>query len=89
MSPPFAPLDAGTEASAREQLGEADAAVLAGRAPPSVRALVRDHDAVVRVTDAGGRVDSVDNASTVATASSATVVETVARVEGSRLPADD
>jgi iron complex transport system ATP-binding protein len=89
VAPPFAPLDAGTEASAREQLGEADAAVLAGRAPPSVRALVRDHDAVVRVTDAGGRVDSVDNASTVATASPATVVETVARVEGSRLPADD
>jgi len=89
VAPPFAPLDAGTEASAREQLGEADAAVLAGRAPPSVRALVRDHDAVVRVTDAGGRVDSVDNASTVATVSPATVVETVARVVGGRLPADD
>jgi iron complex transport system ATP-binding protein len=89
VAPPFAPLDAEAEASAREQLGGADVAVLAGRAPPSVRALVRDHDAVVRVTDPGAGTDPGGDASTVATASPATVVETVARVEGSRLPADD
>ena len=89
VAPPFAPLDAEAEASAREQLGGADVAVLAGRAPPSVRALVRDHDAVVRVTDPEAGTDPGGDASTVATASPATVVETVARVEGSRLPADD
>ena len=48
-APPFAPLDAATEAAARAEMEAADAVVLAGSAPPSVRALVRDHDAVVRV----------------------------------------
>ncbi|PSQ01123.1 ABC transporter [Halobacteriales archaeon QS_4_69_31] len=45
----FAPLDAATEAAARAEMEAADAVVLAGSVPPSVRALVRDHDAVVRV----------------------------------------
>jgi len=48
---PFAPVDAATEAAARDRLTAADVAVLAGPLPASLRALVRDHDAVVRVTD--------------------------------------
>ncbi|MFB6150800.1 MAG: ATP-binding cassette domain-containing protein [Haloarculaceae archaeon] len=52
-APAFAPVDARTEAAARDLLAAADVAVLAGRDPPAVAALVRDHDRVVRV-DGGG-----------------------------------
>ena len=62
---PFAPVDAATEAAARDSLAAADVAVVAGALPPSLHALVRDHDAVVRVTDdrAGqsGHDDEVGN----------------------------
>ena len=62
---PFEPVDAATEAAARDHLVAADVAVLAGDLPPSLRALVRDHDAVVRVTDRGtgrGQTGNVEGA---------------------------
>ena len=93
IAPPFAPVDAADEAAAREELAAADAAVLAGSVPSSVRALVRDHDAVVRVaaeegTESGREGDperppvdgdgrAVDR---VATATPETVVDAVERV---------
>jgi iron complex transport system ATP-binding protein len=94
VASPFAPVDATTEAAARDRLANADVAVLAGSVPPSVRALVRDHDVVVRVPGDGTRSGETDDASETdwradATASVATVVETVEHVAGEQASADD
>jgi iron complex transport system ATP-binding protein len=98
---PFAPVDAATEAATRDRLAAADVAVLAGPLSPTLDALVRDHDAVVRVTDgeAGRRPETaagvVPGTETTAEfrpdsrATPATVVETVERVARSPVAADD
>ncbi|MEF8853391.1 MAG: ATP-binding cassette domain-containing protein [Haloarculaceae archaeon] len=94
VASPFAPVDAATEAAARDHLASADVAVLAGTVPPSVHALVRDHDVVVRVpgdgTPSGPPGDAPDAGSRAdATTSVASVVEAVRRVAGERVSADD
>lgn len=94
VASPFEPVDAATEAAARDRFADADVAVIAGSVPPSVHALVRDHPVVVRVTDgtpdSGGPADGTDvNRRADATASPATVVETVERVAGEQVSADD
>lgn len=92
-APPFAPLDANSEAAARDGLTAADVAVVAGRAPPAIRALLRDAAPLVCVT-APGESGSADAATATAldaaaTADAGRVVETVRRVAGPRLEADD
>ena len=88
-APPFAPVDAPTEAAAREHLASAAVAVLAGTAPPAVRALVRDHDRVVRVTG-DGTADATDEAvAAVAVASPDAVVDAVRRALDRPVAADD
>jgi hypothetical protein len=94
VASPFEPVDAATEAAARDRLADADVAVLAGSVPPAVHALVRDHAVVVRVSGdrsrSGGSADAADaDRRADATASPATVVETVRRVAGERASADD
>lgn len=97
---PFEPVDAATEAAARDHLAAADVAVLAGDLPPSLRALVRDHDAIVRVTDGGTGRERRDTGSEEITgntgefradsrATPATVVEAVRQVADRPVAADD
>jgi iron complex transport system ATP-binding protein len=101
---PFEPVDAATEAAARDSLVSADVAVLAGELPSSLRALVRDHGPVVRVTDgATGRSETgtgegteIGDASGTtgdyradSCATPATVVEAVRQVAGEPVAADD
>jgi hypothetical protein len=96
-APPFSPVDAATEAVARERLSAADVTVLAGDAPASVRALVRDHDRLVRVDDesgAGGEagvsaVGDGGGVDPVATADLPALVDAVNRAARQPLGADD
>jgi iron complex transport system ATP-binding protein len=101
---PFASIPAESERRALEALGGAEVAVLAGSVSPDVHRLVRDHPCVVRMrasnrerqpdgeqTDPTVRVKTGERTAldVVATATPATVVETVRRVARSRVAADD
>jgi len=97
---PFAPVDAATEVAARDRLAAADVAVLAGAVTPSLRTLVRDHDAVVRVTgrttgrrepgDAlGAETGDAEEFRPDASATPSTVVEAVRGVAKAPVAADD
>jgi len=92
----FSPVDAEAEAAARDLLAEADAAVLAGTAPASVRALVRDHDRVVRVdadgsagADGSAEASATADVDVVATTAADAVAETVRGALVTPLEADD
>jgi iron complex transport system ATP-binding protein len=94
-APPFAPIDAEAEAAARDALAGADAVVLAGAAPPSVRALVRDHARVVRVGSDSDRGDETGDGEgdrgidVAATTGVDRVAETVRGALAAPLEADD
>ncbi|WP_415378716.1 ATP-binding cassette domain-containing protein [Halosimplex sp. TS25] len=61
-APAFASLDAGVEARARDLLSAADAAVVVEPVAPALRALARDHPAVVRVSTGDVRPADVADA---------------------------
>ena len=86
-APPFSPVDAAAEAAARDALADAAVVVLAGAAPPSVRALVRDHACLVRTgapADAARSDGAEDSVDTIATSPVDTVAETVREVAADR-----
>jgi len=102
-APPFSPVPADSEQTARGCLRAADAAVLAGSVPPDVRSLLCGHDAVVRMTadadcavdgdptDPDPRTDDGASASLspVATVTPGNVVGAARRAGRRRLEADD
>jgi len=90
-APPFERLDADREATVRELVAAADAAVVAGHVPPAVDPFLRNHDAVVCVTPDGdvGGAGGTGVREPAATVGPGAVVGAVRRAVRRPLEADD